>query len=257
MITTDYMLENKLLMEYLKELKLTSFKEYMEDVEKQANAEQWTYRSFLIKLMESEVARRLENRKEQRLRRASFPEMKYLQELEREELPPEGRAILPDLETLNFIREGRNVMMYGNPGTGKTHIAIGLGIKACNEGYTVFFSTVPQLLMKIREAVSSRTLNRLQDRFRRYDLVVCDEFGYTSFDKEGGEQIFNLLSLRAGKKATITTTNLIFTRWDEIIKDKALCSALVDRLCHKAYLVNMSGASYRVKETQKMLENML
>ena len=221
--------------EYLKELKLTSFKEYLEDVEKQANAEQWSYRSFLIKLMESEVARRMENRKDQRLR----------------------RAILPDLETLNFIREGRNVMMYGNPGTGKTHIAIGLGIKACNEGYTVFFSTVPQLLMKIREAVSSRTLNRLQDRFRRYDLVVCDEFGYTSFDKEGGEQIFNLLSLRAGKKATITTTNLIFTRWDEIIKDKALCSALVDRLCHKAYLVNMSGASYRVKETQKMLDNML
>jgi len=254
---TDYQAENKLLMDYLKELKMPSVKEYIEDVEREANAEQWTYRQFLCRLMEEEVHRRTENRKQQRLRHACFPEMKYLQELEREELPPEGRAVLPELETLKFIREGRNIVMYGNPGTGKTHTAIGLGIKACLEGYTVFFTTVPQLLTQIREAQSTRTLRKFQRRFLTYDLVICDEFGYVSFDKEGGEQIFNHLSLRAGKKATITTTNLPFTRWEEIIKDKALCSALVDRLCHKAFLVNMSGASYRVKETQKMLNDLL
>ena len=185
-----------------------------------------------------------------------FPEMKFLQELEREELPAEGRAVLPELETLNFIREGRNVVMYGNPGTGKTHIAIALGIKACLEGYTVLFTTASSLLMQIREARSERTLKSLQERFLRYDLVIIDEFGYVSFDKEGGEVIFNHLSLRSGKKSTITTTNLPFTRWDEIIKDKALCSALVDRLCHKAYLINMTGPSYRVKETQKMLNKL-
>mgnify|MGYP004448002571 FL=1 len=203
--------------------------------------------------MESEVQRRAENRKAQRLKQACFPEMKYLQELERDELPQEGRAILPDLETLSFIRDHRNIVMYGNAGTGKTHIAIALGIKACMEGHSVFFTTVPQMLTQIREAQSSLTLRKLQHRFLAYALVICDEFGYVSFDKEGGEQIFNHLSLRAGKKSTITTTNLPFTRWEEIIKDKALCSALVDRLCHKAYLVNMSGASYRVKETQKIL----
>ena len=254
---TEYLAENKLLMEYLRDLKMPSVKEYIEDVEKQANAEQWSYRQFLCRLMEEEVHRRAENRKAQRLRQACFPEMKYLQELEREELPSEGRAVLPELETLNFIREGRNIVMYGNPGTGKTHIAIGLGIKACLEGYSTFFTTVPQLLTQIREAQSARTLRKFQHRFLTYDLVICDEFGYVSFDKEGGEQIFNHLSLRAGKRATITTTNLPFTRWEEIIKDKALCSALVDRLCHKAFLVNMSGASYRVKETQKMLNNLL
>jgi len=243
-------------MECLKELKMPSVKEYIDDVERQANAEQWTYRQFLCRLMEEEVRRRAENRKIQRMRQACFPEMKYLQELEREELPAEGRAVLPELETLKFIREGRNIVMYGNPGTGKTHTAIGLGIKACLEGYNVFFTTVPQLLTQIREAQSNRTLRKLQRRFLTYDLVICDEFGYVSFDKDGGEQLFNHLSLRAGKKATITTTNLPFTRWEEIIKDKALCSALVDRLCHKAFLVNMSGASYRVKETQKMLNNL-
>lgn len=251
---TDYQTENKLLLEYLKELKMPSVKEYIEDIEREAIAEQWGYRQFLCRLLEKEVHRRAENRKTQRLRQACFPEMKYLQELEREELPEEGRAVLPELETLKFIREGRNIVMYGNPGTGKTHAAIGLGIKACLEGYNVFFTTVPQLLTQIREAQSSRTLCKLQRRFLTYDLVICDEFGYVSFDKEGGEQIFNHLSLRAGKKSTITTTNLPFTRWEEIIKDKSLCSALVDRLCHKAFLVNMSGASYRVKETQKLIK---
>jgi DNA replication protein DnaC len=183
--------------------------------------------------------------------------MKYLNELVREDLPADCRNILPELETLNFIREGRNVVMFGNPGTGKTHTAIGLGIQACLEGYTVYFTSVPQLLTQIREAQSSKTLTALRRRFLAYDLVICDEFGYVTFDKDGGEQIFNHLSLRAGKKSTITTTNLPFTRWEEIIKDKALCSALVDRICHKAYLINMTGPSYRVKETKMMLEKLL
>ena len=88
--------------------------------------------------------------------------------------------------------------------------------------------------------------------FERFDLVICDELGYVGFDKEGAEMLFNHLSLRTGKKATIITTNLPFTRREEVLKDKVLCSALVDRLCHKSYLVNMTGTSYRVKETKKL-----
>ena len=119
--------------------------------------------------------------------------------------------------------------MYGNQGTGKTHIAIGLGIKACMEGYTVYFTTAPHMLTQIREAKTDRTLQSLEARFRKYDLVICDEMGYVSFDKEGAELLFNMISTRTGDKATIITTNLPFTRWEEIIKDKVLCSALVDR----------------------------
>ena len=117
------------------------------------------------------------------------------------------------------------------------------------------FTSVPILLTQIREAKSAKTLRALQLRFEKYDLVICDEFGYVSCDKEGGELFFNHLSLRAGKKATIITTNLAFNRWNEIIKDKVLVAAMVDRLTHKAYLVNMTGLSYRLKETQKMRQD--
>lgn len=250
----DYLIENKLIAEYLRELKLSSFKEYLDIKEQLAIDEHWTYRHFLCELMKEEYNRRIENRKSQRIKRANFPEMKYLQELEREMLPQDCRTVLPELETLKFISEGRNIVMYGNPGTGKTHTAIGLGIKAALEGYSVYFTSVPHLLTEIREDQSEKSLKRLQERFLRYDLVITDEFGYVSLDKDGGEMIFNHLSLRAGKKATITTTNLPFVRWNEIIQDKALCAALVDRLCHKAYLINMTGPSYRVLETKKMNE---
>lgn len=178
--------------------------------------------------------------------------MKYLQELELEELPAEGRNLLPEFATLSFIKEGRNIVMYGNPGTGKTHIAIGLGIKACMEGFTVYFTTIQRLLTQIREAKAEKTLQSLEYKFKKYDLVICDEMRYVSFDKEGAEMLFSHLSLRSGSRATIITTNLPFTRWEEIMKDKVLCSALVDRLCHKAYLVNMTGQSYRIRETQNM-----
>ena len=130
-----------------------------------------------------------------------------------------------------------------------------LQIKACQQDFTVLFTSVPVLLTQIREAKSAKTLRALQLRFEKYDLVICDEFGYVSCDKEGGELLFNHLSLRAGKKATIITTNLAFNRWNEIIKDKVLVAAMVDRLTHKAYLVNMTGLSYRLKETQKMRQD--
>lgn len=249
---TEYETTNKALSEALKGLNLSSIKDSIEDVENQARTENWNYRQFLARLLELEAQRRCENRKTQRIRQAGFPEMKYLYELDRDFLPAEAKAVLPELETLSFIKEGRNIVMYGNPGTGKTHVAIALGIKACLEGYSVFFTSVPQLLTQIREAQSSMTLTKLRRRFLSYDLVICDEFGYVSFDKAGGEQLFNHLSLRTGKKAIITTTNLPFTRWDEVIKDKALCSALADRLCHKAYMIGMTGPSYRVMETQKL-----
>ena len=248
--------DTELIVKYIKELKLPTVKDSLDDIESDALALNWDYRRFLRTLLQREVEQRFENRKYIRIKRASFPQMKYLQELVREDLPAEGRNLLPELETLDFIREGRNIVMYGNPGTGKTHIAIGLGIKACMEGYNVYFTTVPHLLTQIREAKTDKTMQLLESRFRKFDLVICDEMGYVSFDKEGAELLFNMISTRTGERATIITTNLPFTRWEEIIKDKVLCSALVDRLCHKARLVNMTGQSYRVRETQKMNKNL-
>lgn len=240
---------------YAKELKLATIRENVSLFVEDATREQWGYLLFLRRVLEEEVARRREKSKVTRIRKADFPQMKYLEELQREELPLDGQMLLPEVETLDFIKEGRSIVMYGNPGTGKTHIAIGLGIKACLEGHTVFFTSVPHLLTLIREAKTKKALRNLEIKFERYDLVICDELGYVGFDKEGAEMLFNHLSLRTGKKATIITTNLPFTRWEEVLKDKVLCSALVDRLCHKSYLVNMTGTSYRIKETKKIIGN--
>ena len=251
-----YSPDNELIIKYIKELKLPTVKDSLADIVSDAAAQQWDYRKFLRVLLQREVEQRIENRKYMRIKKANFAQLKYLQELVREDLPADGRNLLPEFETLDFIREGRNIVMYGNPGTGKTHIAIGLGIKACMEGFSVYFTTVPHLLTQIREAKSNRTQQSLEARFKKYDLVICDEMGYVGFDKEGAELLFNMISTRTGSRSIIITTNLPFTRWEEVIKDKVLCSALVDRLCHKARLVNMTGQSYRVKETQKMLKNL-
>jgi len=239
---------------YTKELRMSAVRENVTLFTEDALREQWGHLTFLRRLLEAEVDRRRERSKTSRIHKACFPQMKYLEELQREELPVEGRTMLPEMETLDFIRQGRSIVMYGNPGTGKTHIAIGLGIKACLEGYSVFFTSVPHLLTLIREAKTQKSLRNMEMRFERYDLVICDELGYVGFDKESAEALFNHLSLRTGRKATIITTNLPFTRWEEVLKDKVLCSALVDRLCHKSYLVNMTGSSYRIKETKKLFK---
>ena len=113
---------------------------------------------------------------------------------------------------------------------------------------------MPRLITQIKECRSQKTLRSLEARFEKYDLVICDEFGYISFDKEGAELLFSHLSLRAGRKSTIITTNLSFDRWSEIFGDPVLTAAMVDRLTHKAYIINMNGTSYRAKETKKWQE---
>ncbi len=163
---------------------------------------------------------------------------------------------LPVLETLDFIAAGQNIILGGSPGTGKTHIAIGLGIKACQAGHTVLFTTVSRLLTQIRESHSSRSLRTLELKFEKYDLVICDEFGYISFDKPGAEMLFNHLSLRTGIKSTIITSNLAFDKWNDVFgNDTVLTAALLDRLTHKAHLVNMNGKSFRMKETKKLQQS--
>ena len=135
----------------------------------------------------------------------------------------------------------------------KALIAIALGIKACIAGFKVLFATVPLLINQLKESRSEKTLIRLESIFEKYDLVIADELGYISFDKEGSELLFTHLSLRAGRKSTIITTNLSFERWDEIFSDSVMTAAMIDRLTHKSYILNMNGSSYRLKETREWL----
>jgi len=244
---------NRQITAYSKELRLPVFRRDYKELAAEAARQGLDYEAYLVKLMEREYELRIENRKKAQIRNARFPSKMYLSDLERDQLPPGAREKLPLLERLDFIPAAQNVILSGNPGTGKTHIAIGLGLKACMQGYKVLFTTVHRLLTQLRESHSGRTLKQVEAQFEKYDLVICDEFGYVSFDKQGSELLFNHLSLRTGRKSTIITTNLGFDRWEEIFGDPVLTAALVDRVTHKAYLVNMSGDSYRLKETEKMM----
>lgn len=214
-----------------------------------------TIADFYKDLLQRESDIRYENGKENRVRHANFPYKKYLNDLKRECLPEDAQKKLQSLETLEFIKNGQNIILAGNPGTGKTHIAIGLGIQACKEGFKVLFTSAPTLINKLKECKSNRTLTTIQKQFENYDLIILDELGYISFDKEGGELLFTHLSLRAERKSTIITTNLAFEKWEEIFKDPVMTTAIIDRITHKAITINMNGNSYRLKETQEWLKN--
>lgn len=235
------------------ELKLPLFRDSLDDYIRRFGQEAWSVQHLLAVMMLDQLELRAQNRRKALIRRADFPQLKYLAEIIVDELPQDAQAALPTLRSLDFVRKGRNLVLYGNPGTGKTHIATALGIEACSQGMSVLFTSVPRLITQIKEARLERSLRALENKFINYDLVICDEFGYVTCDKEAGELLFNHLSLRAGKKSVIITTNLAFNRWNEIIADKVLVAAMVDRLTHKALLVNMTGESFRLKETQKLI----
>jgi DNA replication protein DnaC len=241
--------------ELASQLKLPGIRKYFSDEIKECTLKELDYESFLLKLLEKEFELRQENGKNNRIRGANFPYKKYLEDLSISDLPEDARQRLGQLKTLDFIKNSQNVILAGNPGTGKTHLAIGLGIKACLEGYKVLFTTVPLLVNQLKESRSNRVLMSFENKFEKYDLIIADEMGYISFDKEGSELLFTNLSLRAGRKSIIITTNLSFERWDEIFKDPVITAAMIDRLTHKAYIVNMNGNSYRFKETEEWLKS--
>jgi len=242
------------IMEYSKELRLPMVRANLEEHVKEAEQKDMSYEEFLGLLLQKERDAREEASRRNRIRLAEFTHKKYLEDLSIRDLPEDAQKKLNVLKTLDFIREGRNVILFGNPGTGKTHTSIGLGIQACLEGYKVWFTTVPLLVNRMKECRAQQTLRAFESRFEKYDLVIADEMGYISFDKEGSELLFTHLSLRAGRKSTIITTNLSFERWDEIFQDPVMTAAMIDRLTHQSFMVNRHGNSYRMKETREWLE---
>jgi len=239
---------------YILELKIPGVNQNLKMNIEEAYRLDKSYEEFLRDILIEAYDTRKENGKKNRIKNARFPYKKYLDELKVDYLPEDCKKRLKELKTLNFIEEGRNIILAGNPGTGKTHISIGLGIEACNMGHKVYFTTVASLINELKESRSDKKLYTFEKRFEKYDLIVADELGYISFDKEGSELLFTFLSLRAERKSTIITTNLSFDRWNEVFNDPVLTAALIDRLTHKSYVINMNGDSYRIKETREWLE---
>lgn len=214
-----------------------------------------SYEDFLKILLKNELEVRENNGIQRRIRIAKFPYLKYIHDLKLDIFPIDISNKIRELKSLSFIDEGRNVILVGNPGVGKTHTAIGLGIEACKKIKNVLYITVPNLITELKESMTLNQLTNYKKRFITYDLVILDELGYIGFDKEGSELLFNLLSMRNETKSIIITTNLAFNRWEEIFGDPTLTAAMVDRLAHKATVINIKGDSYRIKETKEWLNN--
>lgn len=239
---------------YVKELKIPGVLNCLENKIEDAYRNDLSYEELLKDIFVDAYDQRKENGRKARVRNANLPYKKYLEDVEVDCLPEEARKRFRELRTLDFIRDKKNIIFAGNPGTGKTMMTIGLSIKACNEGYKVFFSTASSLINVLKESRSEKRLTNLESKFQKYDLVALDEVGYISFDKEGSELLFSFLSLRAERKSTIITTNLSFDRWSEVFNDPSLTAAIIDRLTHKSYVIDMNGNSYRMKETTEWLK---
>ena len=240
--------------ELSKDLRLSYIRKNYDEhlqIAKQTNQD---HEEFLQELLLNERNQRRNNGIKRRIRLAKFPQKKYLEDFEVSHFKEDIKKKFKELETLDFIESKENVILMSNPGMGKTHYASALGMKACLENKKVLFISVPNLIIELKEAMSQNQITRYKNQFERYDLVILDELGYVSFDKEGSEILFNLISNRLTVGSVIITTNLLFDRWEEIFIDPILTTALVDRLAYKSHLLNMSGDSYRVEETLDWLK---
>lgn len=232
------------------ELKLPYIKNNIEEIIAEAKQLGKSSEELINEILAKELETRRNNGIKNKIREAKFVYKKYLEDFVFERFNKETTLKLRELSNLEFIDNKENILLIGNPGMGKTHYAIGLGIKACLEGRKVFFINVPNLVIELKEAMSKNQITAYKKRFEKYDLVLLDELGYTSFDKEGSEILFNLISNRINVGSIIITSNLTFERWEEVFyKDPILTAALVDRIAHKSHLINMSGESYRMEET--------
>jgi DNA replication protein DnaC len=209
---------------------------------------------FMIDAFTKEVEQRQENRVQRRIKEARFPYKKYLADLDLREFSEDINSEIENLMSLDFINAKENVILIGNSGRAKTHLAIGLGISACLADKRVLFTNVPNLVIELKEALSHNAVTKFRNKFIKYNLVIIDELGYVSFDKEGCDILFNLISNRIESGSMIITSNLVFDEWNDVFKNVNLTGALVDRVARHAHVLDMSGPSYRFKETKDWLQ---
>lgn len=235
----------------LKALNLPCMARNMEGAVRQAREVGIGYDEFLLNLTVVELQARAENRLNRRIRESKFPLLKPLETFDLSAVPELDIRLLRELAGGGYIQEHRNVIFLGRSGTGKTHLATALGIEACKNNFRTRFMTCYGLVNELIETRQERTLQRLLQKFTRYDLLVLDELGYIPFSKEGAELLFQVLAERHEKGSVMITTNLGFADWTQVFGDPVMTAALLDRLTHKAHIVNCTWESYRLKQSLK------
>ena len=235
----------------LKALKLSTMARNLEALFRQARESGIDYEEFLIELTTAELQARGESRLARRIREAKFPLLKPMETFDLNAVPELDIRLFRDLAGSGYIHEKRNVIFLGRSGAGKTHMATALGLEACGNNFRTRFVTCYGLVNELIEARQERALQRLLQRYSRYDLLILDELGYIPFSKEGSELLFQVLAERHEKGSVMITTNLGFADWTQVFGDPVMTGALLDRLTHKAHIINCNWDSYRLKQSLK------
>jgi DNA replication protein DnaC len=240
-----------LLKHHLTALHLPTVKAECEQVARQCAGDNVDYLGFLLRLCERELADREQRAYQRRLKAAKFPQLKALDEFDFTAQPSLKRALVLELARCEFIDRRECVILAGGPGTGKTHLAIGLAAAACQRGKKVRCYRVTELITQMLEAREERVLGRLRAQLARLDLLVLDEFGYVPASQVGAELLFDVISTAYEKTSVIVTTNLPFERWTEVLGNERLVGATLDRLTHRCHLLEATGESYRLREARQ------
>ena len=245
----------QLLLEYhLKQLRLPTFLREYDKVARQCAVEQATYAAYLLRMAELELLERERRAIERRIRQAKFPVVKTLDSFDFLAIPSINKTVVLELARSEFLTRRENVLLLGNSGTGKTHIALALGLAACQRGHRVRFTTAAALVSELIEARDERKLLRFQKQIAAYELLIVDELGFVPLSKTGAELLFETLSQRYERGSTIITSNLPFQEWTEVLGSERLTGALLDRLTHHVHILEMNGDSYRLKHSRRKRE---
>jgi DNA replication protein DnaC len=243
-----------LLEHHLKVLKLPTFVRDYKSVAAVCAQERCDYPTFLLRLAERELIDRERRAAERRIRDARFPVVKTIDTFDFKAQPSINQALVRELMSGEYISKRENVLMVGNPGTGKTHLATALGFAACAQGKRVRFTTTTAMVTALLEARESRTLQRSQKQLERLDLLILDELGYVPFSKTGAELLFEVISRAYERTSLIVTTNLPFENWTEVLGSERLTGAMLDRLTHRVHILEANGESFRLKDAKKRVK---